>query len=523
MKHAKAVVLLVVLGLTPLAAYAQESLCPSIVETALSATSGACEGTGRNQTCYGNIMLEVEPQAGVEIAFSRQGDIVDVAAIRMLTLSSMDTDSGEWGVALMRVQANLPNTLPGQNVTLLLFGDVEIDNAVAPAAELVQFNVTASGNINIRSGPSTSAGILGGLAAGESVTANGRLEDGSWLRIERSDGSVGWVFAELVTSEEDVNTLAIVTPTDELAGEAQYAPMQAFYFRSGVGDAPCQEAPNSGILIQTPQGAGEINLVVNEVNITLGSTVFLQAQAPGEMTVNGIEDKARVEAFDMDQTVVAGTRVRVPLDEDRAASGPPGPLEPLDLQSVQSLPLQLLERPVSLPVPLTQAEIDALAASTQETFGDAPGDVVRCDTQANAVDPEVDIVETIVKRPANGDLIVEVRLAQPLASDFSFAVLILIRSGNEFKAYLWEIHDGVFRIGEVDPQTGQLVSGAQDGATIEHDRTAGVVSFTIPGADLPGPVDQVGIRSFHTPSRDVQPQPTHCDFAGPYDLPGALR
>ena len=30
--------------------------------------------------------------------------------------------------------------------------------------------------------------------------------------------------------------------------------MQAFYFRSGIGDAPCAEAPNSGILIQTPEG-----------------------------------------------------------------------------------------------------------------------------------------------------------------------------------------------------------------------------------------------------------------------------
>ncbi len=55
---------------------------------------------------------------------------------------------------MLRIQANLPDTMPGQNVTILLFGDVSIYNA---------------------------------------------------------------------DSEDDET----------------YGPMQAFYFRAGVGDAPC--------------------------------------------------------------------------------------------------------------------------------------------------------------------------------------------------------------------------------------------------------------------------------------------
>ena len=30
----------------------------------------------------------------------------------------------------MKLQANLPDSLPGQNVTFLMFGDVQIQNAV---------------------------------------------------------------------------------------------------------------------------------------------------------------------------------------------------------------------------------------------------------------------------------------------------------------------------------------------------------------------------------------------------------
>ena len=35
----------------------------------------------------------------------------------------------------MQLQANLPDTLPGQNVTFLLFGNVEIENAVVGDSE----------------------------------------------------------------------------------------------------------------------------------------------------------------------------------------------------------------------------------------------------------------------------------------------------------------------------------------------------------------------------------------------------
>jgi hypothetical protein len=514
------VMVLVGLWIAPSPTPAQDDRCFAVVQNALTVTDAACEATGRNQACYGNVRLEAATRPGFEdIHFTQQGDLADVAAISTLELSSMNTDNDEWGVALMRIQANLPDTLPGQNVTFLLFGDVEIENAAPSNTEPVRFNITADSSMNIRSGPSTEDEIIGGLGAGEALVASGRLADDSWLQVDLPDGSMGWVSASLVTADGDISLLNVVEPS---AVALQYRPMQAFYFRSGVGDAPCEAAPDSGILIQTPEGVGEITLVVNEVNIQLSSTVYLQAQAPGELTINGIEHQARVSAFGETQTAIAGTRVRVPLDGNRAASGPPSEPEPYDYPRLQTLPLGNLPRQVTL-IPAQDNLLELTPTATpmpddQLTYTDPAGDVITCDTQQSASDPEVDITSLTVGTNADGSLNVQVALEQPLVNDYSFAVMLVIATRESGRLWLWEVHDGVLRIGETNPATGQIISGSDQRVTIQHDQTAGVVRFDIPLTELPDTFDLIAARSFHTPTQETQPQPTSCDFAGPFDF-----
>ena len=55
-------------------------------------------------------------------------------------------------------------------------------------------------------------------------------------------------------------------------------------------------------MIQAPEGAGKIELTGNEVNITLASTGYLQAQAGADLMVNVIEGQGEVEV----QGVCAG-------------------------------------------------------------------------------------------------------------------------------------------------------------------------------------------------------------------------
>jgi uncharacterized protein YraI len=354
------VIALVVLVLTGGTLAQDADSCPALAKDALAATDLNCESTGRNQACYGNVMLEAEPQANVDtFVFSDVGDQVDVATVKNIRLSEMKVDTGEWGVALMRIQANLPDTLPGQNVTFLLFGDVEITNAVDSAAIPPTVAVTTQGNANLRGEPSTNGAVVGSLAAGDTVTADGRLADSSWLRLQLADGGTAWVFASLVSTDGDVTTLNVVDSGDT-GGGSPMNPMQAFYFRSGIGDSQCTEAPDSGMMIQTPEGAEKISLTVNEVKLELGSTAFLEAETGNEMLVNVIEGSGSVEAEGVTQIIPAGTFVSVPMDENLAPSGPPSAPQPYDETALAALPVNNLERSITINPPLTQEEIDNL-------------------------------------------------------------------------------------------------------------------------------------------------------------------
>jgi hypothetical protein len=336
--------------------------CPQIVETALTTAKQFCDDTGRNQACYGHIQLDTQPQPGVRnFVFDNEGDVVDVSHVQTLRLSAMDPQSGRWGVALMRFQANLPTNQPNQNATLVLFGNVEIDT-VESTATLIDVMSTISGNANIRLSPSSSAPVIGKLAPQETLMATGRLEDSSWVRVQMADGQNGWISAELVTSDEEIDTLDVVEHSS-----TYYGPMQAFYLNNTANDATCPQAPNSGILIQTPEGEAEVNLLINEVNIQIGSTVYFQATPGNEMTISVVEGMARVTTDGVTEYVPAGTQLEVPMDEDLHPAGPPTQAHPYRMEDVSALPISLLEREITIHPPLQPEDIDeAIAEKTGE-------------------------------------------------------------------------------------------------------------------------------------------------------------
>ncbi|MBZ0290646.1 MAG: hypothetical protein K8I30_23680, partial [Anaerolineae bacterium] len=227
-------------------------------------------------------------------------------------------------------------------------------------------------------------------------------------------------------------------------------------------------------------------------------------------------------AFDTTQPAVAGTRVRVPLNTNAAPSGPPTPPEPYDGQRLLPLPLGYLDRSLSLLPALTQEQIDALLRDFpvfQETLTDSEDDVLTCDTRVSAADPEVDIDRIVVGRTSGGDFVAQVHLRAPLVTDYSFAVILNLIYPGGVRRYIWEVHDEVNRIGEIVPDTGVVIAGMQ--AVVEQ--AGNVVSFFIPRDELPETITQVGVRSFHTPDREMQPQPKHCDTFGLVDFPERLR
>jgi hypothetical protein len=314
--------------------FAVQGDCPSLVQTALKVVDEACSDTARNQACYGNIVLTVVPVEGASgFAFSQKGDRIDVTVIHSLQLSSMSLADGAWGVALMKLQANLPDTLPGQNVTFLLFGDVQIENATEVRPELT---LSVTHNVNVRLSPTTGTNnIILSIHEGQEVVAVGRLEDSSWVQIKlpAEPNQFGWISADFVHG--DISALAVVKDV-----EPRFGPMEAFYFKSGIGDRPCNEAPDSGILVQTPAGAGTVSFTANGVEITLGSTVYMQAGG-GFMVVSILDGQAQLTVFGVTRVASAGSSIWVPLGPDGRAAAPPQLPQPYDFQALQTLPVNL--------------------------------------------------------------------------------------------------------------------------------------------------------------------------------------
>jgi len=268
------------IGLLSIAVVAQQSDCPAIVQTALDSLAEACAETGRNQACYGNNLINLQLQADAPIKpFELPGDTVDLNNIATMTLAPLNEEDNTWGVTLMKLQANIPDTLPGQNVTFLMFGDVVIDNAVSD-------------------------------------------------------------------------------------GDSDFTPMQAFYFHSGVGDAGCEEAPESGMLIQTPEGVEQVLLNVNGANMLLGSTAFLQAgvnrddEEEFELAISVLEGEGMIEAYGEVRPIPAGSWVRVRTDRNFNVIDAPDDPKPYKFERHGVLPIQLLERQFDIQPSLTQLEID---------------------------------------------------------------------------------------------------------------------------------------------------------------------
>jgi len=347
--------------------------CPALVEFALNSTNEFCPDTGRNQACFGHVNLSVEAQPDADdFEFVNVGDIVNVAEISSLRLSTLDTSAGAWGVVLMRLQANLPDSTPGQNITIMLFGDTEIRNNATSVAQqtltTIDAQISSSLNANVRVGPTSGMATLASISNGTDVIVNGISPDNEWVRIVIPDSEtnqLGWVSKQLIRTSDDLNTLNVITP-----GQPQFGPMQAFYLSTGLGAPACNEMPDNGLLVQTPKGVGEINLLVNEVEISMGSTVFLSAprsddKDDGEfvnansMQVKTIEGAAISRVNGNTTVALGGSQFEVMYDDNGVIEEVSKPKR-LEQDEIDDLPYESLDREIEITVPLTDEELEIL-------------------------------------------------------------------------------------------------------------------------------------------------------------------
>jgi uncharacterized protein YraI len=294
-------------GLLPVVRAQEGDSCPVFVTAALQSVQTACANVGRNQACYGNNAVIAEFwQERDDLLFSAPNDRVALVDLRRVSTAPLDLDKRLWGVVVLKAQANLPMTLPGQAVTFLLMGDATLENAVEPDAALLPVTpvqAVVASNANLRSLPSTTSNIVGSTSAGETLALIGLDPAAGWYEIEQIDGTHAWVRGDLVTVAQP-DLLAGLPIVD--ASAPRFAPMQAFYFNSQSGDLACSQAPNA-LVIQSPENFSVL-LNINGLEIRIGSTVLFTSFVQPDGTrllvgtlLEGTLD-ARYQAFALDLT-----------------------------------------------------------------------------------------------------------------------------------------------------------------------------------------------------------------------------
>jgi|GEM_PF-2566575 hypothetical protein len=114
---------------------AAQGSCAPFVQQALGMAGSSCGTVPLNAACYG--FYQVNATASTPITFAQPADIVDLAMLQNLTTFGYNPGANTWGIAVLRLQANIPNTLPGQAVSMVLLGDAALANGTAGSSAFV--------------------------------------------------------------------------------------------------------------------------------------------------------------------------------------------------------------------------------------------------------------------------------------------------------------------------------------------------------------------------------------------------
>ena len=82
-------------------------------------------------------------------------------------------------------------------------GAVEYTTTIGPGHTVI---IISTASLNVRRGPNTTYGVVGGFQRGAEAAAIGRDADGVWVQID-----AGWVFAQLIETDGGIMTLPVTS------------------------------------------------------------------------------------------------------------------------------------------------------------------------------------------------------------------------------------------------------------------------------------------------------------------------
>ena len=126
-------------NLTATALAERNASCQALIDRTIQASDNFCSASASNTACYGNNTLRAELAPNAARRFSERGDTIPVNELQRLSASPLNLDNDEWGIAVFHVIANLPRSLPGETVTMVVFGNATLDNQSAEGGGLESF------------------------------------------------------------------------------------------------------------------------------------------------------------------------------------------------------------------------------------------------------------------------------------------------------------------------------------------------------------------------------------------------
>ncbi|MCL4254654.1 MAG: hypothetical protein KJ043_12875 [Anaerolineae bacterium] len=308
-------VMLLIVGVS----VAQESdACPMIPVEEIPIV---CEATSRNEACFVHPNITINNQDSD--AINTVGQIIPVNDIQTMTLDG--------GMALLRLQADMPADEPTQNLQMLAWGHINITNNVT----VPSLSGTTTTNARVRSVPfaESDTTVIGVIPANVAVSIIGRNDANTWYYIQLGDYSAlgyseGWTSNQVLRVSGDTTTLPVI---DYENPPAPSIPMSDITLRVADDLTDCTGMMRGGLFIQTLPDTPSATLVVNGASITLGSTALLTIEDK-QMDVYLLDGKGVVQVGDDTTLLIGGANTSVPLDDELIADGAPTEASANDLE-----------------------------------------------------------------------------------------------------------------------------------------------------------------------------------------------
>lgn len=309
--------------------------CVLLPDTAFADAEQTCGDLARGEVClgYGSVSAANNGEAVIFTA-GEPATINDVTA-----LSTMGEDGG--GIIMMQLPAGLPEQTPG--VTGILFGRVSVGQPAAEVVERPTLPVSNPGSapVNLRAGAGVNFPVIDSLEPGAAVVADGRNQQGDWLRLQTANG-VAWAFVRVIDWEGDVNSLEVLAPDDIIPPFAASAPFERMILESEP--LPACGTVSSGMLLRY-SGEDAATLMIDGVRLEFADAALLvHAAANDSLHIVALSGAATVTAQGTAEDVSAGGSVTVGLGGEAGLTAATTPtVKPaVALTEVADLPSALL-------------------------------------------------------------------------------------------------------------------------------------------------------------------------------------